>query len=390
MAQPLLGNLAGTTPVWTPTGARNVPTAGTTLTSTKPLRLNGILTLLPTGEILSSGGEENYGDEGHPVHALEIYRPSTNSWVALSTHTQVTRGYHSTALLMPDGRVWFAGSDKRCDWSFHNSAEHTQGTPEPTTPQETGPGGPVDNRELRIEIFEPWYFGRPDRPTISVAPPHVTLGHNFIIDTPQAASISRVALVRAGSVTHAFNGDQRYVGIPFTVASGTSLTASVPDNEHLLPPGPYLLFVLGQVSDPDSGATLDVPSLGVFVEVLNGKHFKELKLEIEYLKLEIEDLRKISEVFDPGPLERGDPAELLNRLAIAIDNLGRMAAGSARSFITPGERPLLAQVPASRLAQVPVVPIAPEVLARQLKMEGMMDAAKMKMRPKKQGKGKMP
>jgi hypothetical protein len=39
---------------------------------------------------------------------------------------------------------------------------------------------------------------------------------------------------------------------------------------------------------------------------------------------------------------------------------------------------------------VPVVPIAPEVLARQLKMEGMMDAAKMKMRPKKQGKGKMP
>jgi len=314
--------------------------------------------------VLSSGGEEHYGDEGHPVYPLEIYRPATNSWVTLPVQTSVTRAYHSTALLMPDGRVWFAGSNKRCDWSFHDSANYPN-PPEPTNPQDPG----VDNRELRIEIFEPWYFSRPDRPIISLGSGSVGVGRTFALTSPQAASISRVALLRAGSSTHAFNTDQRYVGLTFTRAANT-LTATVPDNDNLVPPGAYLVFALAQVVDPGTGATLDVPSVGHWMEVVNTKLFKELKPEIDIIVKEELEIIKESDVIDPGPIERGDPAWLIQRLAVAVDNLARGTEG-LRTFIKPNERPQLPQVSAGQLAAVPIHPIDAQVLASQVKMEGM-------------------
>ena len=361
-AQPQIIDFSADEPAWSNTGARSVPKSGT-LTSTHPLRQNGVLTILPTGEILSSGGEEAYGDEDHPVLPLEIYRPATNSWLTLPIGTAVTRAYHSTALLMPDGRVWFAGSNKRCHWSFHDNEDYV-GEPEPTTPQE----GSVDNRELRIEIFEPWYFGRPDRPAFSLTPSSVSVGRSITITCSHAATISRVALVRAGSSTHAFNPDQRFVGLPFTV-SGTKITAHIPDNQDLVPPGPYLVFVLNQVIDPATGATLDVPSLGQWVAITNGKGTKELKAEVEVLKEEFGHSKE-NETFDP--------AGLLERIAVSVDNLARATAAAgakARSFIRSNERPRLARVSAARLARVPIVPIAPDLLAKQIAMDGMMDTA---------------
>jgi hypothetical protein len=371
--QPQVIDLSVASPAWANTGARSL-VGGLT---TPPYRFNGTLTLLPTGEVLSAGGEEQYGDEAHPVLGLEVYRPPTNSWVTLPTSTAVTRAYHSVALLMPDGRVWFAGSNKRCDWSFHNSADFG-GMPEPTTLQEVTATGPVDNRELRIEIFEPWYFSRPDRPTLTLDASSVGIGRQFKLESPQAASLSRVALMRAGSCTHAFNSDQRYIGLPFIV-SGTTVTATLPDNENILPPGPYLVFVLAQVLDP-SGATLDVPSVGQWIEVVNSKLIKELKMEVEHFKLEIELLNKDFDIVDPFQQYQGDPAILLQSIAVAVDNIAR-GAGSARSFITANERPLLAQVTQGQLAAVAIHPIDPLVLQRQLSMEGMMSQTQKPVSP---------
>jgi hypothetical protein len=379
--QPQIIDLSVASPSWSNTGPRNLVGA----LSTPPIRLNGTLTLLPTGEALSAGGEEQAGSEAHPVLALEIYRPASNSWVTLPASTSVARAYHSVALLMPDGRVWFAGSNKRCDWSFHNSADYG-GMPEPTDLQEVVGGVPVDNRELRIEIFEPWYVGRGDRPTFSLGGvTSVGVGRSFDITSPQAATISRVALVRSGSCTHAFNPDQRYVGVPFTV-SGTTLTVTLPDNENLLPPGPYLVFVLAQVVDADCGV-LDVPSTGQFIQLVNSKWIKELKPEIDNIKEILEVVSKDFDVVDPGPVDIGDPAELLQQIAVAVDNMARTAG---RSFIQPHERPLQPQVTAAQLAKVPIYPIDPAVLARQLSMEGMMEretAAAPGQKPTPQGAG---
>ncbi|HET6934544.1 MAG TPA: galactose oxidase-like domain-containing protein [Candidatus Angelobacter sp.] len=374
MQQPQIIDLTAASPAWSNTNARSLPASGAV--EANPPRVNGTLTLLPTGEVLSAGGEQNYGDETRPVLPLEIYRHETNSWAVMTANTTVNRAYHSVALLMPDGRVWFAGSDKRCDWSLHNSGDY-QNMPQPTDPQEIKNGVPVDNRELRIEIFEPWYFSRPDRPSISITQQSVGVGRSITFTSPQAASISRVALVRAGSSTHAFNSDQRYVGIPFTV-NGNSVEAVVPNNEHLVPPGPYMLFVLAQVVDPQIGATLDVPSVGHWITVTNAKFIKELvkeiKPEIEYLKAELEiDPKLIVEGGDPFR-NLGDPAEILQRIAVTVDNLSRVVTG-ARAFIKPGERPLLPVISREKLATVPIHPLDKDTLARQLKMEGMMDIA---------------
>ena len=81
------------------------------------------------------------------------------------------------------------------------------------------------------------------------------------VTTPQAATINRVVVIRAGSVTHAFNADQRYVGLNFTRRDG-GLTVSLPENPNLLPPGPYLLFVLDATAAPEAGALAGIPSVG--------------------------------------------------------------------------------------------------------------------------------
>ena len=71
------------------------------------------------------------------------------------------------------------------------------------------------------------------------------------------ANIASVVLVRAGSPTHAFDMDQRLVGLSFTQSSG-ALTVTGPPNGNIAPPGYYLLFLVN---------TAGVPSVASFVQV---------------------------------------------------------------------------------------------------------------------------
>ncbi|HVG09514.1 MAG TPA: galactose oxidase-like domain-containing protein [Thermoanaerobaculia bacterium] len=356
-------DLGDPAPAWQTAGSRTLLVSGT-----PPERQHNNAVLLPTGEVAIVGGmRDPANDPGAAVLDVEIYRPATNSWVTLPppARCSVSRNYHSVALLMPDGRVWMGGSNIRANWSFHNAGDYPPGTL-PTNAQD----GSTDNRQLRIELFEPWYFGRPDRPALSLPSTEVSVGEDFTVQTPQAATVSRVAVIRAGSVTHSFNTDQRYVGLPFTHASASTLTVSVPDNENLLPPGYYLLFILNQVIDPGTGAVLDVPSVGHFIRIDNAKSFKELKWEIKELKVEIkENLKSEIDVIvkdfewppklkdaEDDPFERfkhlGDPVELIKTLAQHVDNLARtVTAATGRAFIKTKERPLVAR-------RAPTVPLA--------------------------------
>src|SRR5205823_1151485 len=129
-----------------------------------------------------------------------------------------TRGYHSVALLMPDGRVWTAGSE----WN-------ASATP-----------------NLAIELFEPAYYLVADRAVITAAPATVGYGQRFTVHFRPAGTngaIARVALMRLGSVTHSFDGDQRYVSVPFT-QDGATLTVVVPQDSTVAPPGYYMLWLI--------------------------------------------------------------------------------------------------------------------------------------------------
>jgi hypothetical protein len=137
---------------------------------------------------------------------------------------QVTRQYHSTALLLPDGRVLSAGGGicGTCDQ--------------------------VGYLAKNAEIFSPPYLFQADgtaapRPVIDSAPGTTTYGAQFSIGTADPASIRKVALIRLGAVTHSDNMEQRYIPLAFT-AGASSLTATAPVNANVAPPGVYMLFIV--------------------------------------------------------------------------------------------------------------------------------------------------
>jgi hypothetical protein len=218
---------------WQRTGPRALPSS--------PRRINGHAVLLPTGQVLVVGGVAGTPDgrtlDATAVQYPEIFDPVTDSWSALTDpgeKAQVVRNYHSVALLMPDGRVWTAGSD-------HDAGRGT---------------GPTGAAELRIEIYEPWYYRRPNRPEITAAPDRWVTGQQFVVRTTQAEDIRRVAMVRTGSSTHAFNPDQRYLSLEFRHDVDDILLVTAPPDGNIAPTGMYFIYTINGQGLPSAGTTI--------------------------------------------------------------------------------------------------------------------------------------
>jgi galactose oxidase len=172
--------------------------------------------LLPTGDVLVVGGLSGtaFNDLSTAVHPAEIWNPTSGVWTTLASNT-VNRGYHTTAILLPDARVLLTGSGD-------------------------GAGAPS---ELNAEIFSPPYLFNGPRPTISSSPSRLAYGNSYRIGSPDASSITRVSLIRLGSTTHAFDMNQRYLKLAFT-ADATGLTVSAPTTRLRAPQGHYMLFIV--------------------------------------------------------------------------------------------------------------------------------------------------
>lgn len=177
--------------------------------------------LLPDGNVLvMNGSSRGHADNGaNPVWEAELYNPVMNTWTTLCA-MNVPRLYHATALLLPDARVMTAGTD-----SVWNP-------------------DPFHEAELRLEIFSPPYLFHGARPTIIHAPDSFTYNSEFNVQTPNAAQITAVALIRCGSSTHSFNPDQRYIGLSILSRTGNNLRLKAPPNDLIAPPGYYMLFLL--------------------------------------------------------------------------------------------------------------------------------------------------
>ena len=150
---------------------------------------------------------------------------STNTFSSAGANL-FPRLYHSNALLLPDATVVLMGGN----------------------PQR-------GNYERRVEIYSPAYLFETDgtpavRPTITgVTPGTVAYGAAFQVQTPNAANIASVVLVRPGAPTHAFDMEQRLVGLSYTIGSGV-LNVTSPPNGNIAPPGYYMLFVLNSAGVP--------------------------------------------------------------------------------------------------------------------------------------------
>jgi len=181
--------------------------------------------VLPDGKVLVVGGGRGPGKYQSPVLVPELFDPSSETWTVMASQ-KAPRMYHSTAVLLPDGRVLSAGQDR-------------------------------GSYQLTGEVYSPPYLFRGPRPTATSAPSAMTYGESFSVSTPDATTIERVALVSPSSVTHSINFNQRYVELGFSEADG-NLSVSAPRNSREAPPGDYMMFLVNREN---------VPSVATWVSV---------------------------------------------------------------------------------------------------------------------------
>jgi hypothetical protein len=190
-------------------------------------------TILPNGKVLALGGSRNDEDATTASLNADLYDPNTNSFSSAGANS-FPRLYHSNSLLLPDATVLLLGGNP------------TRGT-----------------YEQHMEIYSPAYLFNGNgslatRPTITgVTPAALNYGGTFQVQTPDAANIASVVLMRPGAPTHAFDMEQRLVGLSYTVGSGV-LNVTAPPNGNIAPPGYYMLFVLNSAG---------VPSIASFVQL---------------------------------------------------------------------------------------------------------------------------
>lgn len=102
------------------------------------------------------------------------------------------------------------------------------------------------------ERYFPDYYDLP-RPAITSAPATINYAGNFSIDSPDAADITEVVLLRSGAVTHGFNMSKRGIELVISGGAAGSIDVEEPPNANLAPPGWYLLFVLNAGRVPSVG-----------------------------------------------------------------------------------------------------------------------------------------
>ena len=149
-----------------------------------------------------------------------MYDPEHDHWELMAVQ-QKDRSYHSTALLLPDGRVISMGSNptKKCI--------------EPT-----------------IEIFSPPYLFNGSRPKITASPETISYDETFEIELDLAEEIVKVVLMRPSALTHVTNTDQRLLELEISGINGKKIKIHGPKNQMHMPEGYVMIFAINKEEIP--------------------------------------------------------------------------------------------------------------------------------------------
>jgi galactose oxidase-like protein len=215
------------------TGAQPARSSSETFDLTTPLadwqlgssmnipRSNFNSVLLPDGSVAAVGGsngvnpdEANYATwPDSRSRQIEIRDPATGQW-RLGPAQAEDRAYHSTAVLLPDGRVLSGGDDR--------------------------PGGRTTDTG---EIYSPPYLFRGPRPVVDSAPAEVRWGRAMRVDV-SGPHAERVVLMAPGVTTHGAEMQAKHVELAIAARDDDGVIAVAPPTANVAQPGWYMLFAL--------------------------------------------------------------------------------------------------------------------------------------------------
>ncbi|ERN10752.1 aldehyde oxidase GLOX [Amborella trichopoda] len=219
-------------------------------------RVMGDMIMLPTGEVLiingARKGTAGWGVGRDPVLSPVLYKPDEpigHRFEVLSP-ASIPRLYHSSAHLLPDGRVLVGGSNPNMRYNF---------------------SGVLFPTELSLDIFSPPYMKlKSSRPRITSIKPGRTLSYSqhFFINIEMKEKAIKgvdtilVTMVAPSFTTHSVSMNQRLLVLTVMGLKGGHdgsyrVECVPPGSAVLAPPGYYLLYLVHGGS----------PSRGVWVRL---------------------------------------------------------------------------------------------------------------------------
>lgn len=226
-------------------------------------RVMGDMILLPNGHVLiingAGAGTAGWDNARNPVLNPVLYRPDNplESRFESQTPSSIPRLYHSSAVLLRDGRVLVGGSNPHVFYNFTSVLYPT---------------------ELSLEAFSPSYLDaqlsnqrvKITRVMMTRRPGHQLMyGERIVIrflvsNTFISDNQVTITMVAPSFTTHSFSMSQRLLVlgslIPKKVASIAAtymVEAMTPNSGALAPPGYYMLFIVHK----------DIPSEGRWIKI---------------------------------------------------------------------------------------------------------------------------
>jgi len=203
---------------------------------------------MPNGEVLVVGGNTTgakFRDSGS-VMEPEVWNPATNEWRGMA-NMAVPRDYHSTAMLLTDGRVLTAGG------GYSVNDANSAGT------------------HQDAQIFSPPYLFAADgspatRPVISTTQASVDAGE--AVNLTATGDIAYFSLIRMSATTHAVNTDARFYKPEFTASGTNQYAVTINSNPNVSIPGYWMLFAIDNNGVPSEAQVIRITALDTRLENL--------------------------------------------------------------------------------------------------------------------------